>query len=338
MIGLGLGACAGGGGVGVGSTGGLDMDFTAQRYALSGPYARAFPSGWSFARASAGLAQRVDGSWVSFASDEPRVTDRGLLVEEARTNLFLNSAAPATQSVALTVGTYTLTVWGSSGSVTSSAGTATGSGYGAAAASVAGTAQVLTITGNGTVTFTVSGTPLYVNVEAGAYGTSPIVTAGASVTREADVASVSALSALMTPPCTVIASADLFNLDAVARVLVELNEGTGTGNRTNMQRNASNAAAVIASSGGAAQTVALSVAGKTGARTLSMGLRLQATTYNAVADGVMGTETAWTPPVGLAKISFGTTGFAGGIMRGYVKRARIFPRALTDAEMQALTA
>lgn len=47
--------------------------------------------GWSFTRASAGYAERLDGTLVAFASGAPRITDKGLLIEEARTNLLLRS-------------------------------------------------------------------------------------------------------------------------------------------------------------------------------------------------------------------------------------------------------
>jgi hypothetical protein len=338
-LGLGLGLNCRAVGGGVGANGGLDMDFAAGRYALSGAYSSSFPAGWAFTRASPGLAQRLDGSWASFAAGVPRITNRGLLVEEQRINDFLNSDAPATQDIVLGVGTHTLTVWGSAGSVTTSAGTAVGAGFGVCAASVAGTSQTFTVSSGGTVTFTVAGAPLYVNVEASyAYGTSPIITAGAPATRSPDAPSVSSLSALMAFPCTFIAAAELFLLDGLFnRVLTELSAGAVSTNRVNVQRNSANAATVAAISGGVTQAAALSVPGMTGARVLSMGARLQEATYNAVSDGVMGAETAWTPPAGLSKISFGTTGTAGGILRGYVRRARLFPRALSDAEMQALT-
>lgn len=47
--------------------------------------------GWGFARASGGYAQKIDGTLVWFASGEPRITDRGLLIEGAITNLLLYS-------------------------------------------------------------------------------------------------------------------------------------------------------------------------------------------------------------------------------------------------------
>lgn len=42
-------------------------------------------------RATAGMAQHTDGRWESFAANIPRITTKGLLVEEARTNLLFYS-------------------------------------------------------------------------------------------------------------------------------------------------------------------------------------------------------------------------------------------------------
>ena len=103
----------------------------------------------------------------------------------AATNLFLNSQAPATQNCTVVIGSVTVTAIGTGYTVTTSAGTATGSGFGLV---TNGTAQVLTITGNGTITLTIAGTPANscVQVQSGALRTPLIVTAGATATRTAD--------------------------------------------------------------------------------------------------------------------------------------------------------
>lgn len=107
---------------------------------------------------------------------------KGLLMEGTAQNVFLNSSVPVTQDITLGVGDFTLSVHGS-GSVTSSAGTATGTGYGAASD---GANNTIDVTGGGTVTFTVTGSPDYVQVESGDTSTSPIITLGVAVTRLAD--------------------------------------------------------------------------------------------------------------------------------------------------------
>lgn len=47
--------------------------------------------GWSFTRASTALAEDSAGNLIAFAANEPRITDRGLLIEEARTNYVWNN-------------------------------------------------------------------------------------------------------------------------------------------------------------------------------------------------------------------------------------------------------
>lgn len=107
----------------------------------------------------------------------------GYIAEEARTNHFLNSAAPITQtSASLGTGSYTLWMEGT-GSVAVAQNTATITGAGTA---TAGSPVTFTVTVLGTVTYTVTGSPTIVQSEDGAFATSYIATAGAAVTRGAD--------------------------------------------------------------------------------------------------------------------------------------------------------
>jgi hypothetical protein len=116
------------------------------------------------------------------------VPGSGLFVYEGRTNFLLNSTAPVTQTTAsLGTGTYTLWVNGS-GTATSSAGTATGSGFGTASN---GTPNVFVLSGNGTVTITVSGSlnafQLELNPGTVSCPTPLIITGGTTAACAADV-------------------------------------------------------------------------------------------------------------------------------------------------------
>jgi len=107
----------------------------------------------------------------------------GLLVEEGRTNHFLNSATPATQtSGVLGTGSYTLSMSGS-GSIAVAANSATITGAGTA---TDGSPVTFTVTVSGTVDYTVTGSPSRAQSEDGAFVTSHITTTGAAVTRTAD--------------------------------------------------------------------------------------------------------------------------------------------------------
>lgn len=101
-------------------------------------------------------------------------TDLGLLTTVTQTNLFLNSDAPATQSVTISSGwVYTVRVWGS-GSITLS-GAATGT---------VEEGSPVTFTSSGTsLTITVSGTLDYVMLVREPFATDPIITEGSAVTR-----------------------------------------------------------------------------------------------------------------------------------------------------------
>lgn len=166
--------------------------------------------GVTVARAQAGNTDLLPAStpgyaYNTFATNTPRFTPgRGLLSEETRTNFLLNSLTPATQTTgSLATGAYVLWVnepSAGSGSATISAGTATGcvplnsvgvpSGT---ATATTGTWATLVITGAGTCTVTVSGSLTAFQLERcgittllPCYGTSMIVTAGATVARPAD--------------------------------------------------------------------------------------------------------------------------------------------------------
>jgi hypothetical protein len=110
----------------------------------------------------------------------------GLLIEEDRTNLLLNSATLSTQSTTVAAVPTTLSFYGT-GAVTlsgaSTAGPVTGAGSNARVS--------LTFTPTaGLLTLTVSGTVINAQLEAGSFPTSYIPTTTSTATRAADVAQI----------------------------------------------------------------------------------------------------------------------------------------------------
>ena len=144
----------------------------------------------TFARASVANQFNAAGALVSVDVDTPRydfhpVTHepRGLLIEAEATNLFLNSATGATQTVSVAAVPHTISFYGT--------GTITLSGVHAHAVVGAGAfpaRQSYTFTPTaGDLVCTVTGTVQKVQLETGVFASSWITTTGASDTRAADV-------------------------------------------------------------------------------------------------------------------------------------------------------
>lgn len=139
---------------------------------------------------ASGILEIVNANLPRFDYDPSTLACKGLLIEEARTNLLLNSLIDgtnlSTQSVTLSAVAYTLSFYGA-GSVAISGGHS---------ATVAGTGnypnrRTYTFTPSaGSTTFTVSGDVKYAQLEAGAFATSYIPTTTTSLTRNADVVSM----------------------------------------------------------------------------------------------------------------------------------------------------
>lgn len=146
----------------------------------------------SFSRASVANYWNSSGVLTSAAVDQIRIgynpldltSPPAVVIEAAATNLLLNSASLATQSVIVTTQAYTLSFYGT-GVITLS-GSAVGviNGVGV---SPNRTSYTFVPTA-GTLTLTVSGTVVNAQLETGAAATSWITTTGATATRSADIA------------------------------------------------------------------------------------------------------------------------------------------------------
>jgi hypothetical protein len=131
-----------------------------------------------------GVLQVVASGVPRFDHDPVTGESLGLLMEESRTNLLLNSATLVTQNVTVTAVAYSLSFYGA-GTVTLS-GTATGTVTGSGAYPLRST---LTFTPTaGTLTLTVSGSCTDAQLESGGGITSVIPTTSSQVTRAADLA------------------------------------------------------------------------------------------------------------------------------------------------------
>lgn len=139
---------------------------------------------------SSGALEIVNANLPRFDYDPTTLAPKGLLIEEARTNLFLNSlidgTSLSTQTVAVTAIAYTISFYGTGTITLSGASTATVTGTG-----VYPNRKTLTFTPIvGALICTVTGSVQYAQIEAGAFATSFIPTAATSITRNADVVSM----------------------------------------------------------------------------------------------------------------------------------------------------
>lgn len=308
----------------------IDMDFITPQYFGCTPVTclsltRASNATDLLPASASGYAYNTYGNNVLTLS--PSV---GLLIFEARTNQLLNSTAPATQTTAsLAPGAYTLWVNGS-GSATMSAGTGTGCGTGA---STNGTPVNFTITVAGTCTVTVTGSLNFFQLELGAFGTSGIVTAGATATRAAD--NIAASGLLLTSlhgaqGTALIASFGVLNVNSGFNA-VFIGAASANNQMPGILNNTNNSIQVF--DGSTAGSVALGSGNYTLAVKSAVGW--SGTTVSFVANnGTVGAQNytathnqAWN--IGNVQ--------SGQFLDGRITRLTIFPSRVSDVPLKALT-
>ena len=308
-------------------------DFTTNRALFSGADVGAVTStpGYSFTRATVGTADDLAGNIVQFASGEIRRTDRGILVEDARTNLFLNSAVGVTQSITVAAAAHTLSFRGT-GTISltgvSTAGPLVGSGV--------NTRVTLTFTPTaGSLTLTISGSCTNVQLEAGSSASSWIPTTGASVTRDPDVLTVS--SPGVDFPLTLFVEFERAVDTGAAVQLFRLDDGNEN-ERALLGINVSDLARTTVTDGGVVQAD-VTVAGALAVNTIyKQAGALSTNRVQTGLNGVLGTEdTAATMSATPSAIRFGVSLAGVNQPFSYIRRAAIFNTALADAALQAVT-
>jgi len=291
----------------------------------------------AFTRASTATYTDASGVIQTAATNAPRWdyangTLLGLLIEEARTNLLLNSASLSTQSVTTTATAYTLSFYGT-GTVTKS-GTATGALVGTGAGQRV--TQTFTPTA-GTLTLTVTGSVVNAQIETGGFATSWVSTAGATATRARD-------SCLISPanmsPWFASPGGSWF-----AEFISQLTFG------------ANNRLIGVAAGGGGQTPLYINNTGASLSQFDGVGVlpTANSSAFNTVMKGASG----FTPTTGKTCLNGGavasgtlTGGYAalgvngvnifsdaGGatMTTGYIRRIAYWPRVLSDAEMQSVT-
>jgi len=290
----------------------------------------------TFTRASSGTFVDSDGLIKTATTNEPRFDHNpttgeslGLLVEEARTNLLLNSATLSTQSVTVAAAANTLSFYGT-GTVTltgvSTAGPLVGTG--------ANNRVSLTFTPTvGVLTLTVSGSVTNAQLEAGAFPTSYIPTTTATATRSADVASIAGTafsSWYRQDEGTMFVNA--INL-AASTTLYALSDGT-TNNR--IQADAGTNSRIARLTTGGTTQASNSIAYTFGAQQ-QFALSYVLNSINFANAGTLGTEdtSATIPTVDQLRIGANPTGASA--LNSTIRRFTYWPTRLANSTLQEMT-
>lgn len=173
-------------------------------------------------------------------------------------------------------------------------------------------------------------------MENGSFSTSYIPTLASTVTRSADVASVNTLSPWFNATeGTLFTDADLIG-SASLGMIAELGDG-GYNNRIGTFGDQFAASAFIVDTGGVRQATLLP-----GSFTFNTPFRVAATykvnDFAASQNGATAvTDTSGTIPT-VTTLFLGYQGGGGGFLNGHIRRLAYYPRRLTNAELQALTA
>jgi hypothetical protein len=287
---------------------------------------------------ASGLIEIVNANLPRFDFNPSSLVCRGQLIEETRTNLFLNSLIDgtnlATQSVTLSAVAYTVSFYGS-GSITISGGhSATVTGVGDFP-----NRKIYTFTPTaGSSTFTVTGDVKFANLEAGTFATSYIPTTTTSLTRNADVVSMTGAnfsSWYNASEGSLVVEASTFKPTTLAgsAVVAEVNDGT-LANRNVIQYQ-SNFAEARTVAGGVivAQMLQAYTAGATDR--LAYGFKTNSFAFGRNGT-LVGTDAAGTNPT-VNQLMIGSFSNNTAPLNGYVRTVRFYPSRLTNAEIQAFS-
>ena len=293
----------------------------------------------TFTRASIATYVGSNGGVQSAAINEARfdhdpvtLACKGLLIEEARTNLVFPSATLTTQTRTVTAVAHTLSFYGTGTIVLSGAHVATVIGTGAYP-----TRTTLTFTPSaGSLILTVTGTVTEAQLEAGAFPTSYIPTTTAALTRSADVCSVTTAGWSNAGDDTMVAEYFVSNAPPANTVIVEgspaiswMSLSFSTSNRQrNLYRHGGASTRFDAST--ANNSVSLININKT-ALTSGEQLALNGSLSQTVASDIPQADIS-------TSLSIGSRGNGASVfLNGHIARIKYFRKRLPNAKLQAIT-
>jgi hypothetical protein len=262
-----------------------------------------------------------------FDYDPVTLAPKGLLIEEQRTNLLLNSSLAgtslATQNVTVTAVAHTLSFYGT-GTVTLS-GTSTAGPLVGTGAYPARSTLTFTPTA-GTLTLTVTGDVQFAQLEIGAFATSFIPSAASQVTRAADSASMIGNNFAR------------WYTQGVGTLFADSTQATTTANTFALLSAGVN---IIRIGSGKMDVFVAGTATALITGTVTSGSIKQAGAYQvndfaiSTNGGAVSTDTSGAVPF-VDSATFSSA--VGNSVNGTIKRIGYWPRRLANSELQAVTA
>lgn len=300
------------------------------------------PAGWTFTRAGTATdgmyTDAAGSSYNSYLTDVARIfAGRGLLVEESQTNYLLSSASPATQTTAVLAATwYTAWMVGSgSVAITQQGGTSMGT-------ATAGNPVLWSAPGSLTYTATVTGSVDRFQINNGATPTSFIPTAGATVTRAADVARLSPIPWFrLGSRGTLWCEFQSVGTQLSQTQVVSIGKGAATGNDGWRLRITGSADTVTGAVLNGASTVATTALGNIDHTKITrMACAYLQPGLLVALNGVLSAgETTGVLGSGQDTLGIGTPETTGTPrLNGYIRRIKYWSRVLSGPELMAETA
>lgn len=274
-----------------------------------------------------------------FDYDPVTLAPKGLLIEEQRTNLVLNSAILNTQVVTVSAVAHTLSFYGTGTVILSGAYTGTVVGTGGYP-----TRTTLTFTPIvGALTLTITGSVTMAQLEAGAFATSYIPTVASQVTRAADNASMIGANFsnwFNAVEGTMFAEGDGYSTGNSSLFVVR-DSLTAYANQMSLDRIGSANTPRFAGNFNAVSQ--FSFVGGTNFTTGTVFKLVGAYQVNNFAASFNGsaasTDTSGSVPTNIAQAELGKLGLSQGeYLNGHLKRLAYYPRRLANSELQAITA
>ena len=290
---------------------------------------------------SSGAIELVNANLPRFDYNPVTLAARGLLIEETRTNLFLNSlingTSLSTQSVTVTAVAHTISFYGT-GTITLS---------GAATATVVGTGaypdrQTLTFTPIvGVLVCTVTGSVQYAQLEVGSFATSFIPTAATSVLRNADAVSMTGTNFSDWYNASEGTFVTGYRVNTLVTPLVKpvfaAYDGTFNSNRVYLNAGVSGQTNLLVNSGGSAQASILG-AFVTANALIKTASKYKVNDFALATNGITpATDTSGLVPVGSDRLDIGRYEPASVYINGHMAFINYYPLGLTTNEVRAFS-